>query len=117
MKFPKNKLDFLDVTAKVAAQREEVKDLIEAEPLLIMPFAIYTSALCDVFYPEDEDEYADKVNSIDHFKVKNTYFYMYERDDDVRLIIKKTNNIVTDSIFGSKVEALIGIIRYIEQCM
>ena len=116
MKFPKNKLDFLDVTAKVASQREEVKDLIEAEPLLIMPLAIYTSALCDVFYPEEEDTKHETLDA-DTFKVKDTKFCMFERKDDIRLVIKKTNNIVADETFDNKVEALIAIIRYIEQCM
>lgn len=117
MKLPKNKLDFLDVTAKIAAQREEVKDLIEAEPLLIMPLAIYTSALCEVFYPEDDNENANKIKSGDCFKVKDTYFYIYERTDDVRLVIKKTNNIVADEVYYNKVDALTAIIHYIDKCM
>lgn len=121
MKFPKTKLDFLDVTAKVAAQKEEVKDLIEAEPLLIMPLAIYTSALCEVFYPEDKDEDSDENFNIsgckDSFKVKDTKFCMFERKDDIRLIIGKEHNIVADETFDNKVDALIAIIHYIEQCM
>lgn len=117
MKFPKTKLDFLDVTAKVAAQREEVKDLIEAEPLLIMPLAIYTSALCEIFYPEEEDANFCMSGRKDVFKVKDVSFYMFERKDDIRLVIRKTNNIVVDETFDNKVDALIAIIHYIEQCM
>lgn len=117
MKFPKNKLDFLNATAKVAAEDERMRDLIEKEPLILLPLSMYSCILADTFYPEDEDKNTDEFKLDDHFKVKDTYFHIFYRKDDIRLIISKENNIVADELFNNKVAALIAIIRYVEQCM
>ena len=81
MKFPETKLDFLDLTAKTTVENDTLRELIAEEPYILLPFAIYSSELADILYPE-EDEGRVRVSEriLDH-TIDDTRFEIHKRND------------------------------------